>query len=142
MLQNSRGLTLVVSVWAAQAVDTAGNVGLHASLAFGPGAAPVIAYLKEPGTLRVARLNGSWAIDSVDACHDSSGTAAAVDGAGNAYVAYYGADGRPRLASYSGSTSIELIDSARTGYKSISLALDSAGAPQRGSVDDTDWELR
>jgi hypothetical protein len=76
-------------------VDSAGNVGKHTSLAFGPGGQPAISYYDDSNAdLKFARYNGnSWSLTTVDS-------------AGNVGIhtsLAFGPDGQPAISYYDGS---------------------------------------
>jgi hypothetical protein len=76
--------------WSLTTVDSAGNVGMSTSLAFGPDGQPAISYYDASNLdLKFARFNGnSWSLTTVDS----------VDYVGYSTSLAFGPDGQPAIA--------------------------------------------
>ncbi len=117
--------------WIIQVVDSAGDVGRHASIALDSNDNPHIAYFDYTNSdLKYAKWTGSiWNIETVDSASNVGAYASmALDSNDNLHISYVG-NGILKYARLSGSTwSSEIVDAgSRVSYTSI--ALDSNDNP-------------
>lgn len=132
--------------WRIDEVDTAGNVGLHASLKMDSKGWGHIAYYDETdGDLRYARWDGTnWLLETVDDFGDVGQYASLdLDHDDAPQISYYNATGTDlKLARWNGTGwSIEVVDDLGDVGKHTSLAVDSEHRPHISYYDETNSHL-
>ena len=133
--------------WSLTTVDSAGDVGMSTSLAFGPDGQPAISYYDNSNLhLKFARFNGnSWSVTTVDS----------VDYVGYATSLAFGPDGQPAISYYDDSNSdlkfaryngnswsLTTVDSAGDVGMQTSLAFGPDGQPAISYYDESNGDLK
>lgn len=149
---SSTNLSFIVST-----VDSAGVVGRHSSLAFGPDGQPAISYIEilndNQSNLKFARFNGSiWikaTVDSVgnyvyNGSNNGNSTSLAFDRDGRPVIAYKETtNGDLKVARFNGQYwGTTTVDSAGDVGSSCSLAIGSDGQPAIAYYDSTNYNLK